>query len=193
MTSTDTLLPEQSLAPDQALRSQNGRAVLIYQNDGNLVLYVDGRAMWDSKTPGRTPGRAIMQGDGNFVVYDGVGALAWASGTAGHDGACLAVQNDGNCVLYHNGVALMATDTMHAEQADETVEPHRDDEEAPRPSVEPRRDPPVLVPDPGRPDGGLETVCADASVRPGLLPGARFPERGAFQFPPPYNTTGFRI
>jgi hypothetical protein len=179
MSSIDTLLPQQSLAPDQALRSQNGRVVLIYQNDGNLVLYVDGRAMWDSKTAGRPPGRAIMQDDGDFVVYDAEGALAWTSGTAGHQGCCVAVQNDGNCVLYHNGVALMATNTVHAEHSDEIAEPHRDDR--------------VPVPDPVHPGGGFETTCADPSARPGLLPDLRFPDRGSFEFPPPYKTTGFRI
>jgi hypothetical protein len=184
MSSTDTLAPHQSLTPDQALRSQNGRAVLLLQSDGNLVLYVDGRAMWGANTVGRAPGQAVMQGDGNFVVYDAAGQAAWASATAGHDGALLTVQDDGNCVVYHNGRPLWATNT--AQDAPVPLAP------PPRPTVDPQVDEQGIVPDPRRPAGGLEMSCADSSIRTGL-PRLSLPERGAFQFPHPYGTTGFRI
>jgi hypothetical protein len=180
MSSTDSLQPHQSLSPEHTLASHNGRAILHYQRDGNLVLYVDGRASWESRTAGQSPGEATMQGDGNFVVYDQAGRPAWASGTAGHDGASVTVQNDGNCVVYHHGRALWATNTAQPETP-------------PQPQVDPRVDDHRPVPDPVRPDGGFETACADPSLRPGLADGIRFPDRGAFQFPPPYHTTGFRI
>ena len=109
MSSPHTLLPHQALAPDQALRSPNGRVVLNYQLDGNLVLYFDGQPRWDSRTAGHAPGQAVMQADGNFVIYDGNGAAAWSSNTAGHEGTVVTVQDDGNCVLYCNGQPLMAT------------------------------------------------------------------------------------
>lgn len=178
MSSADTLLPQQALAPDQVLRSPNGRVVLNYQLDGNLVLYLDGQPQWNSQTAGHAPGQAVMQGDGNFVVYDNDGAPAWSSGTAGHDGAVVTVQDDGNCVLYHNGLPLMATNTFAGQSQQSVAEP-----------VRPVREP---VPDPVRPSGGFETGSADPSVRSGL-PDCRLPERGAFQFPRPYATTGYRI
>ena len=184
MSSTDTLSANQSLQPDQKRQSRNGRAELLYQGDGNLVLYVDGRALWASHTAGRAAGEAVMQGDGNLVVYDGARQPVWASGTSGHDGALLAVQDDGNCVIYHDGRALWATHTAQTG----TAEPVR-------PSVDPHQDvdvPVIAVPDPVRPGGGFEVACADSSVRVGL-PAGRLPERGAFQFPAPYHTTGFRI
>jgi len=46
------------------------------------------------------PGQAVMQGDGNFVIYDSGGTpLAWTA-TEGNPGAYLTVQPDGNVVVY---------------------------------------------------------------------------------------------
>ena len=97
----DRLQPGVSLLPGQALVSANARYRLLYQNDGNLVLYddVDRSAPWATGTGG-TAGYAIMQLDGNFVVYDGQGAARFTSNTAGNANAFLAVQNDGNVVVY---------------------------------------------------------------------------------------------
>jgi hypothetical protein len=67
------------------------------------VLYDNGTAIWDSGTAGSSAGHAAMQGDGNFVVYDGGGSPLRASNTAGYPGAWLAVQNDGNVVVYADG------------------------------------------------------------------------------------------
>ncbi|MCK9202534.1 MAG: hypothetical protein M0P42_15515, partial [Gallionella sp.] len=55
---------------------------LVYQPDGNLVLYkVSGATptpQWSTKTNGRPAWRACMQDDGNFVVYSAPGKVAWA-------------------------------------------------------------------------------------------------------------------
>ena len=57
---------------------------------------------------------AIMQGDGNFVIYSGGGAV-WSSGTSGHPGSSLIFQSDGNIVVYSpTRVALWATWSMGA-------------------------------------------------------------------------------
>ncbi len=96
---SDTLIGDQRLNPDQSIYSANGRFRLIYQLDGNLVLYDGGSPIWASNTFG-DPGFAIMQLDGNFVVYDAGGTPVWDSGTVGNDGAYLAVQDDGDMVIY---------------------------------------------------------------------------------------------
>lgn len=47
--------------------------------------------------------RAVMQHDGNFVVYDvedGVAVPVWSTHTDGNPGAYLNVQDDGNMVIY---------------------------------------------------------------------------------------------
>ncbi|HTM21701.1 MAG TPA: hypothetical protein VL172_14365, partial [Kofleriaceae bacterium] len=73
------LWPGEQLGPDGRLTSPSGLSTLIYQLDGNLVLYqTDGAALWASGTFG-DPGRAVMREDGTLAVYDAAGALQWAS------------------------------------------------------------------------------------------------------------------
>lgn len=91
---------EQGLYPGDSLYSCDGRFHLVLQNDGNLVLYKGSTALWSSGTAGQSSAVAIMQQDGNFVIYDSAGVPIWSSGTANNPGAYLAVQNDGNMVIY---------------------------------------------------------------------------------------------
>lgn len=95
-----------------AWTSGSGRTVLRLQQDGNLVLYKDGHAAWQGVGSWPSGASAVMQSDGNFVVYDGSGHPLWATGTWGHPGAYLAVQDDGNLVVYAaSGGPLWATNT----------------------------------------------------------------------------------
>ena len=58
----ETLQPGEALQPDDRLNSSDGRWHLIYQLDGNLVLYdVNWRPIWHTSTDGSRPGMAIMQ------------------------------------------------------------------------------------------------------------------------------------
>jgi hypothetical protein len=82
-----TLHANEYLLPNQSITDFNNILTLYYQGDGNLVMYRWGRAIWASNTWGTKPGRAIMQGDGNFVVYDGYGIARWNSRTNGHPGS----------------------------------------------------------------------------------------------------------
>lgn len=65
------------------------------QKDGNLVGYdvFPNKPFWSSKTVGKEATRAVMQGDGNFVVYGETKAF-WASNTHGKGGALLVLQDD---------------------------------------------------------------------------------------------------
>jgi len=106
------LYPGQSLTLNQSLTSENGRYVLAMQADGNLVLYrtSDWQALWASDTYGSAVSQAVMQYDGNFVIYGYYDPL-WASHTDGRPGAYLALQNDGNAVIYQPNVPVWASDT----------------------------------------------------------------------------------
>ena len=103
------------LRAGEMVDSENGRYHLIYQPDGNVVLYDGGRdggddwtPMWETNTDGRSTGMLILQHDGNLVLYDGSNRPIWSSDTF-RTPCVLIVQNDGNVVIYDgNGVALWA-------------------------------------------------------------------------------------
>jgi hypothetical protein len=96
---------------NQAWTSGSGRTALRLQADRNLVLYKDGRAAFQAPNAFSRGNSAIMQEDGNFVLYDTAGSPVWATDTSGHPGAHLAVQEDGNLVVYLGNRALFATNT----------------------------------------------------------------------------------
>lgn len=48
-------------------------------------------------------GSAVVQGDGNFVLYDSGLSSCWSTSTDSYSGSRLNVQNDGNLVVYDSG------------------------------------------------------------------------------------------
>jgi len=89
---------------------KNRTSYLVFQRDGNLVLYRQNHnPVWASGTNGRGK-RAIFQEDGNVVVYDDYSAV-WASNTNGHPDSQLCLQNDGNLVIYDDGKPIWASNT----------------------------------------------------------------------------------
>src|SRR5258705_11864123 len=70
---TDTLPSGSRLLPGQSLTSANRRFRLVYERDGNVVLYDDvERTMpWSSSTAGLTTGQGGMETHGHFVVFYG--------------------------------------------------------------------------------------------------------------------------
>ena len=89
-----------TLKPGTYVLSPSRQYKLIYQTDGNLVLYrASGQFLWNNGKV-NVGGRLSMQSDGNLVSYDSAGKALWASNTSGKAGAVLAVQDDGNVVVY---------------------------------------------------------------------------------------------
>ena len=103
--------------------ADNGAYYLTYQTDGNLVVYSAGGALAPNgnfQVPVHVPGCAVMQADGNFVVYsndsngtDHCGDPSHAVWSAAQlapgpvSGAYAVVQGDGNFVIYDlSGAAL---------------------------------------------------------------------------------------
>jgi hypothetical protein len=110
-TSDNIIRPRATICKNQAWTSGNGRASLRMQEDGNFVLYKDGRPVWQAPETWSRGDCAVFQEDGNFVVYNSSGQPIWAAGTW-HKGAYLAVQDDGNVAIYNNaGEPVWATDT----------------------------------------------------------------------------------
>jgi hypothetical protein len=93
------------------LRSLNGTFQLVLQSfDGNLVLYVNdpignqnpniNRAIWSPHIENRGSFFAVMQEDGNFVVYDSNHNPFFDTHTNNNQGAFIILQDDGNLVVY---------------------------------------------------------------------------------------------
>jgi len=102
-TPASTLSNGERLYADQRMYSPSGAYALIYQSDGNLVLYGPSGPLWASDTLGQPPGFVTMQGDGNVVIYRADGVPIWATDTSGMPGAELRLQDDGVLVLYDAG------------------------------------------------------------------------------------------
>lgn len=97
---------DKNISGNQSLTSPNGDWRLIMQSDGNLVGYQRSQsnnnnfnAFWSSGTSGRPGAQAVMQGDGNLVIYHN-GAPVWSTGTDGNGGATLSMQSDRHIVIY---------------------------------------------------------------------------------------------
>ncbi|MGW4381913.1 glycoside hydrolase domain-containing protein [Kitasatospora sp. NPDC004531] len=107
--SGNTLKPGQRLASGQSLTSDS--MTLTMQADGNLVAYLKAgtgsRPLWSTNTYGNAGAYAVMQDDGNLVIYradggPGNGGALWATTTASA-GAYATLQDDGNFVVYRQG------------------------------------------------------------------------------------------
>lgn len=112
------LSPGQQLVGGQSIVSQNGLYQLtllatefnsasgtIY-SQGNLVLYIiaTSEVLWSSGTAPQDVTNAIMQTDGNFVMYNFDGVAVWNSQSVQpiSNLAYLILQEDGNLVVYNN-------------------------------------------------------------------------------------------
>jgi hypothetical protein len=80
---SDTLAAGRQLDSQQYLRSSDKRYGLLLQSDGNLVLYNGNAALWSTWTGGTGSTHAVMQSDGNFVVYTAGNSATWQAGTNG--------------------------------------------------------------------------------------------------------------
>lgn len=107
------LNPGTEIAKERKYYSSNSSYYLVFQRDGNLVMYNRDRvALWDAKTQNRGT-RAIFQDDGNLVVYNNASAI-FASNTNGR-GDFLKIQDDGNLVVYGSrGSAIWASKSQNA-------------------------------------------------------------------------------
>lgn len=107
----DQLRPGQRLTVGQKLVSANKQYSLLFQKDGNLVLYKGAHPYWTTNTGGRGGTHAEMQPDGNFVLYTAANVPVWDTHSYGHGGAYLAMQDDGNLVVQYGTNAVWSSET----------------------------------------------------------------------------------
>jgi DNA-directed RNA polymerase delta subunit len=104
----DTLLPMEKLNAGQELKSSNGKYKAVMQGDGNFVIYDGGRAIWNTHTAGQNGAHFIFQND-VLVVYNKDHKAKWNSGTQGRKATNLVMQNDGNLVLYNGNAPVWSS------------------------------------------------------------------------------------
>lgn len=95
----DSLRAGTALTPGQKLQSLNGRFQLIYQADGNLVLYNDGAVAWHTRTNGKPAGEARLQATGRFALSSPGPVVYWEVGAQGLNSGRLLVDDDGAMFL----------------------------------------------------------------------------------------------
>ena len=100
---TSTLKTNEILTAGQFLKSPNGRYRAVMQADGNFVVYRSDGAVQFATGTNVARSRIVMQADGNLVVYTSTGSARWSSSTAPSRGNRLVMQNDGNLVIYSKG------------------------------------------------------------------------------------------
>jgi hypothetical protein len=150
----DLVAPQQLVTGD-SLFSPVRSFQLIFQADGNLVLYaVDDasfspdvdqaeytEAIWSTSSNGKGGLRCDMQRDGNFVIYSDT-ACIWDTKTFGHPGAFLRCQDDGNLVVYStDGSPLWSSNTQAGRRGNEDTLGSN----PPRPPLPPPPPPPQQV------------------------------------------------
>lgn len=106
-----TFRPPSTIYRNMAWTSGDGNTLLRLQEDGNFVVYRNGKAAWQADGVYPYGEKAIIQQDGNLVVYDASNTAVWASNTSGNAGAELVVQDDGNVCIYYQGKAIWHTNT----------------------------------------------------------------------------------
>ncbi|MFE9454571.1 hypothetical protein [Streptomyces sp. NPDC006739] len=102
------MYPGQQLASGHSLSSST--MTLTMQSDGNLVARLNtgsgsGQVVWSTGTSGNPGAYAVMQPDGNLVLYTstggtGKGGALWSTHTYGQPDAYATVQDDGSIVVY---------------------------------------------------------------------------------------------
>jgi hypothetical protein len=103
------------LPPNIPMISDNGRYSFIFQNNGDLVLYDQFTAVWNSNTCNNIPrpNRCIMQSDGNLVLYHNNTPI-WTHNKISDINQApytYIIQSDGNFVIYDkHGSVVWITD-----------------------------------------------------------------------------------
>lgn len=98
-TGPTALAAGQQLTAGQQLVSADGRYRAVMQSDGNFVVYAGSRVLWHAGTHGRPGSWLAVQTDGNLVIYS-PGRAPWHTGTYVNAGTRLTMQTDGNLVVY---------------------------------------------------------------------------------------------
>jgi RHS repeat-associated protein len=96
------LVVNQRINANQCIVSPHGQYMLYMAPDGNFYIYDIAHAVgtWGANTAGHPGAYAILQGDGNFCIYDANNVFLWMSGTNGTFAERLDMEDDGRIIIY---------------------------------------------------------------------------------------------
>ena len=121
--------PGMEMKVDQKYFSSSGKYYLIFQNDGNVVIYnAEGNFIWGSYNNKQAPlfgKKAMMQPDGSFVIYSGDNRFMWAIQTD-VAGASVSINNKGEFVI----IDPHGEEVWNGNQENEEEEEEREEEES---------------------------------------------------------------
>lgn len=111
----DILIKDAHLTRGQFLTSSNRRFRAVMEQDGNFVLYVGKTVLWSTDVKGNGS-QVVMQEDGNLVLLDEFGDELWSTNTPLR-GDYLICQDDGNLTLLNKyGESLWSSNTASIRQ-----------------------------------------------------------------------------
>lgn len=90
--------PGKTLVIDDEVKSCSGKYFVIFQGDGNFVLYGKGAgsALWATETYEKGADHVVMRESGEFVVLTGSDKPVFTTNTAAFPGSYFEVQDDGH-------------------------------------------------------------------------------------------------
>ncbi|WP_448616275.1 L,D-transpeptidase family protein [Modestobacter sp. URMC 112] len=98
----DLLVAGEGLAPGQQLVSADRRYRAVMQPDGNFVVYAADGRVLAATGTYGAGNRLTMQADGNLVVYSGSGRPLWDTRSWGNAGARVVLQTNGDLVVWRS-------------------------------------------------------------------------------------------
>ncbi|OPB92594.1 hypothetical protein [Elizabethkingia occulta] len=97
---SQSFTPGSELTRNTWYNSSNGAYSLVFENDGNLVVYdSSGAITWNSETEGEGS-RTIFQRDGNLVIYNTEDNAVFSTDTNNKGATGLSLQNNGSLIIY---------------------------------------------------------------------------------------------
>ncbi len=96
------LMVNQRLNANQCIVSPHGQYLLYMAPDGNFYIYdlAHNTGTWGPGAYGHPGAFAMLQSDGNFLVFDANGVVLWSSGTYGTNADRLNMEDDGRIIIY---------------------------------------------------------------------------------------------
>jgi hypothetical protein len=66
------------MLPGQAITTEDGQYQAKYTEEGDLAVFSGSRIMWSTNVKQKTkPGKCVLHGDGNLVLYNSAGQPYW--------------------------------------------------------------------------------------------------------------------